>query len=73
MLVSDGVSDILSDGTITRIFEETESKRFLDELLLESCFGEPDYPEEDFDEILVPTLPGKDNASAAMYLKLKAN
>jgi len=69
LLMSDGITDILSDRTITRILNNTKSHKILDTLLYESCFGEPSYPSESYDELLYPTLPGKDNASAAIYLK----
>lgn len=69
LLCSDGVSDILSDETMMRIFSESKSKDFLSKLLYESCFGNPDYPDKESEELLYPTLPGNDNASAAMYLR----
>ena len=71
LLVSDGVTDILSDKTITRILNETVDTDILDKLLYESCYGEPDFPTVDCDEILCPTLPGKDNASGVVYIKCK--
>lgn len=73
LLVSDGVSDILSDTSINKILKEEKASEILDKILYESCMGDPDYPTKDYDEvldeILYPTLPGKDNASAAIYLK----
>ncbi len=71
LLVSDGVTDILSDKTITRILNETADTDILDKLLYESCYGKPDFPSVNCDEILYPTLPGKDNASGAVYIKHK--
>ncbi len=73
LLVSDGVTDILSDNKITRVLNETDEKDILNKLLYESCFGDPDYPPECYDELLYPTLPGKDNASAVIYLKRNNN
>lgn len=70
LLTSDGVTDVLSDKSIARIINDSEMDFILDKLLYESCFGEPDYPSLVFDDILYPTLPGKDNVSASMYLKL---
>jgi len=71
LLLSDGVTDILSDKVITRILNETVDSDILDKLLYESCYGNPDFPTVDFDDILYPTLPGKDNASGAVYIKRK--
>lgn len=71
LLTTDGVTDILSDETIIRIFNETEDKDILDKLLYESCYGNPDFPPTNYDEFLYPTLPGKDNASGAVYIKKK--
>ncbi len=69
LLTSDGVTDIISDNTITRIINKNKNEEILDKLMYESCFRKPSYPPEDYDELLYPTLPGKDNASAAIYLK----
>jgi len=71
LLVSDGVTDILSDKSITRIINEEKEEDILDKLLYECCYGNPDYPTKDYAELLYPTLPGKDNASAAIYVKKK--
>lgn len=71
LLVSDGVTDVLSDKSIMRIVNEEKEEDILDKLLYESCYGNPDYPSQDYDEILYPTLPGKDNASGAIYVKKK--
>ncbi len=71
LLVSDGITDILSDKSITKIINETTDIDVLDRLLSESCYSDPDFPTVYFDEILYPTLPGRDNASAAVYLKRK--
>lgn len=69
LLVSDGVTDVLSDIAITKILNDGEKQDILDRLLLESCYCDPDFPKGDYDEVLYPTLPGGDNASAAIYLK----
>lgn len=69
LLTSDGITDIISDDTIEKIIDENKKEEIIDKLLYESCFGKPSYPKEDEDEILYPTLPGKDNASAAIYIK----
>lgn len=71
LLTTDGVTDILSDDTIIRIFNETEEKDILDKLLYESCYGKPDFPPTNYDEFLYSILPGKDNASGAVYMKKK--
>lgn len=71
LLTTDGVTDILSDETIIRIFNETEDKDILDKLLYESCYGDPDFPPTNYDEFLHSILPGKDNASGAVYIKKK--
>ncbi|MCI9110754.1 MAG: serine/threonine-protein phosphatase [Bacilli bacterium] len=71
LLVSDGITDILSDKSITRIINETAEGDILDKLLYEACCGNPDFPPAYYDEVLYPTLPGGDNASAAVYLKRK--
>lgn len=71
LLTTDGITDILSDETIIRIFNETEEKDILDKLLYESCYGKPDFPPTNYDEFLYSILPGKDNASGAVYIKKK--
>lgn len=71
LLTSDGITDILSDDTITRIYNENENKDIIDKLIYESYYGDPDFPPTDYDEFLCPTLPGKDDASAAIYIKKK--
>lgn len=68
---SDGVTDILSDETIMRIFKNSEKSKLLDRLLYEACYGDFDIPRDDCDEVMCPPRPGKDNASIALYLKLK--
>ena len=71
LLFSDGVTDILSDETISRIYRDSDKKELLDNLLYEACYGDFDIPPTCYDEVMIPPMPGKDNASAALYLKLK--
>ena len=71
LLTTDGITDILSDETIIRIFNETEEKDILDKLLYESCYGKPDFPPTNYDEFLYSILPWKDNASGVVYIKKK--
>ncbi len=71
ILFSDGVTDILSDETISRIYRNSDKKELLDKLLYEACYGDFDIPRDDCDEVMYPPRPGKDNASIALYLKLK--
>jgi len=71
LLVSDGVTDVLSDKSMIRIISENFGTNILDQLLYEVCYGNPDFPPTYYDEVLYPTLPGGDNASAAVYLKKK--
>jgi len=69
LLVSDGVTDIVSDEKMTLLYKETPKEDFIDQILFESCYGasESFYGEEDY--FFQRTRPGKDNASAALYLK----
>jgi len=72
LLLSDGVTDIVSDKRMEEILKEKEHLIFLRELLTEACYGESEFFQDGIQESLLktPTTPGKDNATAAMYLKL---
>lgn len=71
LLLTDGVTDIVSDEKIRRLYINSNYDEFLDILLNEACNGESEFFENrEEDAIFCSTTPGKDNATAAMYLKL---
>ena len=82
LLTTDGVTDILSSSKIERIIKNKPYTKVLDEILKEAT-RMPYTPEKGIfaqsafelvkaycREAFIP-VPGKDNATAAMYLKLK--
>lgn len=73
LLLSDGVTDIVSDKRMEELLSSTDYSSFLANLLHDSCYGESEFFEDGREESLFekPTLPGEDNATAALYLKLK--
>lgn len=72
LLLSDGVTDILSDKTMKKLLNETRPDEFLETLLYESCYSDSEYFDDNRRKKLhyKKTAPGCDNATAAMYLKL---
>lgn len=72
LLLSDGVTDIVSDKRIQEILNEKEYLIFLKELLKEACYCDSEFFEDGTKEgfLKSSTIPGRDNATAAMYLKL---
>lgn len=72
LLLSDGITDILSDKTMRKFLEETRYDELLETLLYESCYSDSEYFEDERKMKLhyKETMPGYDNATAAMYLKL---
>lgn len=72
LLLSDGVTDILSDKTMKKLLNETRPDEFLETLLYEACYSDSEYFDDNRRKKLhyKETVPGYDNATAAMYLKL---
>jgi len=72
LLLSDGITDILSDKTMRKFLEETRHDELLETLLYESCYSDSEYFEDERKMKLhyKETVPGYDNATTAMYLKL---
>lgn len=68
LLLTDGVFDILSDKKIEEIIEKCSNEKMLTYLLKEACFSQVEYPKS-LDEVTYPTLPGKDNVTASVYVK----
>ena len=75
LLLTDGITDILSDKTMEELLVSTRYDEFLETLLYEACYSDSEYFEDDRKMKLYykKTTPGSDNASAAMYLKLTNN
>ena len=72
LLTTDGITDIVSDSRIIRLYNECNYDEFLDTLLEEACYCESEFFTDRKEDItFCSTTPGKDNATAAMYLKLK--
>lgn len=72
LLVTDGITDIVSDEKIKRLYNDNDYDQFLDLLLHEAISGQSEFFEDRKEDIdFCSTRPGKDNATAAMYLKLK--
>jgi len=69
LLTSDGITDILSDKKMSLIFKESFGEDYIKKLLHEACYGTPESIGFEDDIAFQPTYPGKDNASATMYLK----
>lgn len=71
LLLTDGVTDIVSDKRITELLQEEDYENFLTNLLNEACYCESETyqggrkPKWLFTE----TIPGKDNATGAVYIK----
>lgn len=79
LLTSDGVTDIVSDDKIIRIYMMMREQdllvgKYLDRLVDEAIYSkseDPDYEKYEYDDSLLPTNPGKDNATTAIFLKIK--
>ena len=73
LLTTDGITDILTDQNILRILAENPNSAILDELLKEACSTSRQLPPDYLASIarVIPVVPGKDNATAAFYTKIK--
>lgn len=72
LLMSDGITDIVSDKRIKELLDENDYNDFLISLINEANYSESEFFDGMKESIFKsPTIPGKDNETAALYLKLK--
>lgn len=71
LLLTDGVTDIVSDKRINELLKEEDYENFLTNLLNEACYCESETYQGDRKPkwLFRPTIPGKDNATGAVYIK----
>lgn len=69
ILTSDGVTDILTANDIKRIILESKEEDILNKIIEEAFYGDVLIPSFESCLSLKPITPGKDNATAALYLK----
>lgn len=74
LLLTDGVTDLLSDDKISDIIKNTDNNNILDTIIREAVYIDqklviPEYLKEKYKEYLYVPMHGKDNATGCIYIR----